>query len=343
MSPFTIMGYAARAVGQPLEPFHYQSAELGEQEVRVSITHCGVCYTDIHGIDDYYGITTYPFVPGHEIVGYVSAVGRAVSSLKEGDRVGIGWQGRSCMQCEWCLQEEEQLCLDIVRSGTWVPYGGFSTSVVVDSRFAYPIPEAMPSEVAAVLMCAGVTVYSPLRSYAAGSSQKVGVIGVGGLGHLAIQFAHALGHEVTAISSSPGKKEQALAFGADHFIVSEDPAAMQQAEYCFDLLLCTAHSKINWEPLLEILKKNGRLVLLGFPSVALNPTDLVAHQLSITGSFIGNRATMQEMLSFAQVHRIVPTVELMPMAQVNEAIQKVKENKARYRIVLVNDIEGVGN
>ena len=343
MSPFTIMGYAARAVGQPLEPFHYQSAELGEQEVRVSITHCGVCYTDIHGIDDYYGITTYPFVPGHEIVGYVSAVGRAVSSLKEGDRVGIGWQGRSCMQCEWCLQEEEQLCLDIVRSGTWVPYGGFSTSVVVDSRFAYPIPEAMPSEVAAVLMCAGVTVYSPLRSYAAGSSQKVGVIGVGGLGHLAIQFAHALGHEVTAISSSPGKKEQALAFGADHFIVSEDPAAMQQAEYCFDLLLCTAHSKINWEPLLEILKKNGRLVLLGFPSVALNPTDLVAHQLSITGSFIGNRATMQEMLSFAQVHRIVPTVELMPMTQVNEAIQKVKENRARYRIVLVNDIEGVGN
>ena len=343
MSPFTIMGYAARAVGQPLEPFHYQSAELGDQEVQVSITHCGVCYTDIHGIDDYYGITTYPFVPGHEIVGYVSAVGRAVSSLKEGNRVGIGWQGRSCMQCEWCLQGEEQLCLDIVRSGTWVPYGGFSTSVVVDSRFAYPIPEAMPSEVAAVLMCAGVTVYSPLRSYAAGSSQKVGVIGVGGLGHLAIQFAHALGHEVTALSSSPEKKEQALAFGADHFIVAGDPATMRQADYYFDLLLCTAHGEINWESLLMTLRKTGKLILLGFPNVALNSTDLVAHQLSITGSFLGNRATMQEMLSFAQVHRIVPTVELMPMTQVNEAIQKVKENRARYRIVLVNDRSRAGD
>ncbi|MCX5973543.1 MAG: NAD(P)-dependent alcohol dehydrogenase [Coprothermobacterota bacterium] len=318
------------------------SPELGDQEVRVSITHCGVCYTDIHGIDDYCGITTYPFVPGHEIVGYVSAVGRAVSSLKEGDWVGIGWQGRPCMQCEWCLQGEEQLCLDIVRSGTWVPYGGFSTSVVVDSRFAYPIPEAMPSEVAAVLMCAGVTVYSPLRSYAAGSSQKVGVIGVGGLGHLAIQFAHALGHEVTALSSSPEKKEQALAFGADHFIVAGDPATMRQTDYYFELLLCTAHGEINWESLLMTLRKTGKLILLGFHNVALNSTDLVAHQLSITGSFLGNRATMQEMLSFAQVHRIVPTVELMPMTQVNEAIQKVKENRARYRIVLVNDRSRMG-
>lgn len=343
MSPSTILGYAAKAVGQPLEPFHYQSAELDGQEVRVSVTHCGVCYTDIHGIDDYYGITTYPFVPGHEIVGYVSAVGRAVSSLKEGDRVGIGWQGRSCMKCEWCLQGQEQLCQDIVRSGTWVPYGGFSTSVVVDSRFAYPIPAVMPSEVAAVLMCAGITVYSPLRTYAAQPSQKIGILGVGGLGHLAIQFAHAFSHEVTALSSSPEKKEQALAFGADHFIVTGDSAAMRQADYYFDLLLCTAHGEIDWESLLMTLRKTGKLILLGFPHVALNSTDLVAHQLSITGSFLGNRATMQEMLSFAQVHRIVPTVERMPMAQVNEAIQKVKENKARYRIVLVNDKDGAGN
>jgi uncharacterized zinc-type alcohol dehydrogenase-like protein len=314
--------------------------KLGEYDIRVSVTHCGVCYTDIQGIDDYYGITDYPFVPGHEIVGYVSAVGSAAAVLKVGDRVGIGWQGRSCMQCEWCLQGQEQLCLDIVRSGTWVPYGGFSTSVVVDSRFAYPIPEAMPSEVAAVLLCAGITVYSALRTYDAQSLQKIGIIGVGGLGHLAIQFARALGYEVTAISSSPEKKEQALAFGAHHFIFSEDQVSLRQVEFGFDLLLCTAHGKIKWEPLLEILKKNGKLVLVGFPGVELNSTDLVAHQLSITGSFIGNRAAMREMLLFAQAHGIAPCIELMPMSQVNQAIQRVKENKARYRIVLVNDTVG---
>jgi uncharacterized zinc-type alcohol dehydrogenase-like protein len=326
-------------VGQPLEPFTYEPPKLGEHDVRVSVTHCSVCHTDIHAIDDYYGITNFPFVPGHEIVGYVSAVGRAVSILKEGDRVGIGWQGRSCKQCEWCLQGEEQLCLDIVPSGTWVPYGGFSSSILVDSRFAYQLPDAMPSEVAAVLMCAGITVYSPLRAYAARPAQKIGIIGVGGLGHLALQFARALDYEVTAISSSPEKKEQALAFGADHFIVSDDQTSLRQVVFGFDLLLCTAHGKINWEALLNTLKKNGRLVLLGFPDVALNSTNLVARQLSITGSFLGNRATMREMLSFAQAHGIVPKVELMPMSQVNEAIQRVKENKARYRIVLVNETD----
>ena len=339
MSPSTILGYAARAVGQPLEPFTYEAPKLGEYDVRVSISHCGVCHTDIHAIDDYYGITTYPFVPGHEIVGYVSAVGRAASGLKEGDRVGIGWQGRSCMRCEWCLKGEEQLCMDIVQSATWVPYGGFSSSVIADSRFAYPLPDSMPSELAAVLVCAGITVYSPLRLYAALPSRKIGIIGVGGLGHLAIQFARALGYEVTAISSSPEKKEQALAFGADHFIVS-DQTSLREVVFAFDLLLCTAHGKINWEALLNTLKKNGKLVLLGFPDVVLNSTDLVAHQLSITGSFLGNRAGMREMLSFAQVHGITPAVELMPMSQANEAIQRVKENKARYRIVLVNDMDG---
>ncbi|MFW9968232.1 MAG: NAD(P)-dependent alcohol dehydrogenase [Candidatus Thorarchaeota archaeon] len=337
-----VLGYAVRGVGQPLEPFTYTSPKLGEYDVRVSVTHCGMCHSDIHAIDNYYGITTFPFVPGHEIVGHVSAVGREVSNPKEGDRIGIGWQGRSCMQCEWCLKGEEQLCMDIVPSGTWVPYGGFSTSISVDSRFAYRLPDAMPSEVAAVLMCAGVTVYSPLRSNAARKGQKIGIIGVGGLGHLALQFARALDYEVTAISSSPDKEDQALAFGADHFIDSHDQASLQKAEFGFDMLLCTASGKINWGLLLNTLKKNGSFVLIGFPDVSFNSTDLVAHQLSITGSFLGNRATMREMLSFAQTHDIVPKVELMPMTEVNEAIRKVRENKARYRVVLFNDITDMG-
>jgi len=340
MSKSTVLGYAAKGIGQSLEPFTYESPKLREHDVRVNVTHCGLCHTDIHAIVDYYGITTYPLVPGHEIVGYVSEAGRAATELEIGDRVGIGWQGRSCMKCEWCLKGEEQLCYDIVDSGTWVPYGGFSSSVVVDSRFAYQLPETIPSEVAAVLMCAGVTVYSPLRRYVAQLS-KIGIIGVGGLGHLAIQFAHALGYEVTAISSSPEKKDQALAFGADSFIDSNDKTQLRQAEYHFDLLLCTANGKLKWESLMTILKKNARLILVGFPDVSFNSTDLVAHQLSIGGSFLGNRATMREMLQFAQKHDIKAEVELMPMTKVNEAIQRVRANKARYRIVLVNDKTGV--
>ncbi|MFW9910383.1 MAG: NAD(P)-dependent alcohol dehydrogenase [Candidatus Thorarchaeota archaeon] len=337
MSSERVSGYAAKGQGKPLEPFTYTTPKLGEYDVRVSVTHCGLCHTDIHAIDNYYGITTYPFVPGHEIVGHVSAIGQEVSDLKVGDRVGVGWLGRSCMKCEWCLQGEEQLCMDIVQSGTWVPYGGFSSSIIADSRFTYPLPESMPSEVAAVLMCAGITVFSPLRFYATREQQKIGIIGVGGLGHIALQFARALDYEVTAISSSLEKKKEALAFGADHFIVSNNNDSLRQAAFSFDYLLCTASDKINWEMLLNTLKKNGRLILVGFPDVEFNSTDLVAHQLSITGSFLGNRATMPEMLSFAQEHGIVPKVELMPMTEVNNAIRKVKENKARYRIVLVNN------
>lgn len=337
MSPSTILGYAARSVGQRLEPFTYEPPDLGEHDVRVSVTHCGLCHTDIQAIDNYYGITSFPFVPGHEIVGRVAAVGPAVAGLKEGDRVGIGWQGRSCGKCEWCLRGETQLCMKIEETTVMVPYGGFSSSVVADCRFVYPLAPAMPSEVAAVLMCAGVTVYSALWMHVTRPGLKVAIVGVGGLGHLAIQFAHAFGCEVTAISSLPVKKEQALGFGSDHFIDANDRAGMRQVDYAHDLLICTANAGIHWEALFMTLKKRGKLVLLGFPDVAFNSTDVVAHELSITGSLIGNPAMMRAMLAFAQEHGITPMVELMPMPQVNEAIRKVKQNQARYRIVLVNE------
>lgn len=339
MAPTTVLGYAAKGIGQRLEPIKYASPGLGEHDVRVSITHCGVCYTDIQGVEDHYGISTFPFVPGHEIVGTISAVGAGVSHLKEGDRVGIGWQGRSCMKCKWCLRGEEHLCEDVDNCGTWKPYGGFASSVVVDGRFAYPLPEAISSEHAAVLMCAGISVYGPLRLYAPEGGKRVGVIGVGGLGHLAIKFAHALGCEVTAISSSPTKKEEALRFGADEFIQAEDELAWRQARFSFDLLLYTSHGRADWTSLVNSVKTKGRLVVIGFSDVPVtfDPMELVVHEMSITGSLIGNRATMRQMLSFAEEHKIVPEVELMPMAQVNEAIRKVRGNEARYRVVLVRD------
>jgi uncharacterized zinc-type alcohol dehydrogenase-like protein len=337
--PGAVHGFAAMAKGRQLEPFTYDPPELKEHEVRVSVTHCGICFSDIHAIDDFYGITSFPFVPGHEVVGHVSEVGSAVAGLRVGDRVGMGWQGRSCMKCEWCLKGEEQLCKDVEKNGVWAPHGGFASSVTADARFVYPLPESMPSEVGAVLLCAGVTVYSPLRTFKAGPSDKVCVVGVGGLGHLAIQFAHALGCEVTVISSSPGKKEQALGFGADDFVVAGDNERIKQLYYNFDLVLYTGHTEIDWTRVLWTVKTNGRLVMMGFPpaNVSVDLMELVVHQQSVTGSFLGSRATMKEVLSFAQAHKIAPMVEQMPMAQANEAIQKVKENKARYRIVLVND------
>lgn len=338
MSQSAVQGYAAMALGQPLEPISYPAPHLGEHDVRVAISHCGVCFTDIHAIDDYYGITSFPFVPGHEIAGYVEARGRRVVGLKEGDRVGIGWQGRSCTRCAWCTQDEPQLCQDIAEMGTWERHGGFASSVTVDGRFAYPLPAALPSEVAAVLMCAGMSVYTPLRAYAKGPGQKVGIIGVGGLGHLAIQFAHALGCEVTALSSSPAKEREAVAFGADHFVVTGDRARMRPIDYAFDLVLCTAHGNLDWGELLMTLRKRGRLVLIGFPDLSTNSTDVVAHELSITGSFLGNPATMREMLSFAQAQGVAPLFEQMAMADVNAAISRLKKNKAHYRIVLSNDI-----
>lgn len=341
MAASVVAGYAASEPGKALSPITYTLPALGDYEVQIAITHCGVCYTDIQGIDDHYGISTYPFVPGHEIVGTVEAIGPKVRGLRRGERVGVGWQGRSCLECEWCLQGEEHLCRDIENCATWKPYGGFSSSVVVDGRFAYPLPEGMPAEHAAVLMCAGVSVYAPLTRYVPEGGQKVGVIGVGGLGHLAIQFAHALGCQVTAMSSSPGKREEALAFGADDFIDIRDAGRLREAALTFDLLLYTSHGRADWTSLLNCLATKGRLVVVGFSDepVTFEPLELVVHQMSISGSLIGSRATMRDMLSFAHSHSIAPEVQVLPMNQVNEAIRRLKANEVRYRIVLVRDTD----
>lgn len=337
MARSMIQGYAALSVGGSLEPFDYEQPELGENDVRVSVSHCGLCHTDIQAIENYYGISNFPFVPGHEIVGHVSEMGPGVSGLRAGDRVGIGWQGRFCGECEWCVRGETQLCMEIEKTTVMEPYGGFSTSVIADHRFVYPLPQGLPSEDAAVLMCAGLTVYSALCTHLTTPGLKLAVVGIGGLGHLAIQFARAFGCHVTAISSSPGKMEEAHGFGAEHFLDANDKASMRAAAFDFDLVLCTANAGIHWELLLSAIKKRGKMILLGFPDVAFNSTDLVAHELMLVGSLIGNPSMMRAMLSFAQQHQIKPEVELMPMSHVNAAIEKVLQNQARYRIVLVND------
>ena len=338
MSAQTISGYAAMANGQALEPYTYEMPGLGDREVRVAVTHCGLCYTDIQGISDHYGICDFPFGPGHEVVGYVTELGSSATMLKIGDRVGTGWQGRSCGKCEWCLRGEVQLCEDIDICGVWRPYGGFSTSVVVDERFAYPLPSAMRSEVAAVLMCAGITVFNPIQRYASDGYKKVAVMGLGGLGHLAIEFAHAFGCEVTAISSSPSKQQKALELGADHFILISDDDAMLKARYSFDVLLYTSHGDTDWTTLVKSVRTNGKLVVAGFSDVPItfDPLELVVHQSSMTGSFIANHETMRAMLTFSRDHAITPAIELIPMAQVNTAIRRLKEERPQHRFVLFN-------
>jgi len=338
MSCSKINGYAAMKQGAMLTPFSYDPPLLKKNEVRITITHCGLCGSDIQGIDDVYKIVEYPFVPGHEVVGHICEVGSEVQHSRIGERVGVGWQGRACMCCEWCLKGDVHLCMDVAYNGSWSPYGGFSSSIVVEDGFAYPLPDEMVSEEAAVLMCAGFTVFVPLSRNCTIPSLKIGIVGIGGLGHLAIQFAKALGYEVTAISSSPGKREEALMLGADRFIPVSDKAALNQAEFYFDMLYVTAHGGIAWGDMMKILKKRGKLFLSGFPQVDLCSVDLVSHELSIVGSFLGTQAEMREMLDFAYTHNIKPILELMLMSQVNQAIEKLRHNKARYRIVLVNDI-----
>ncbi len=332
-----ITGYAAMTQGALLTPFTYDEPPLKPNEVRIDITHCGLCGTDIQGIDNYYEIVNYPFVPGHEIVGHISAVGSAVSPDRLGQRVGVGWQGRACGKCEWCLKGDVHLCMEVADNGSWTPYGGFSSSVAVEEGFAYSLPEEMPSEVAAVMMCAGFTVYSALHKYCSTPGLRLGVVGIGGLGHLALQFANAMGYEVTALSSSTHKRDEALSLGAKNFISTSDKSALSDAAYYFDLLYVTAHGGIPWEQLTAILNKRGKLVLSGFPDLNLDSVDLVAHELSIEGSFLGTQQDMRDMLYFAQAHGIQPMLELFPMSQVNQAIEKLRHNKAHYRIVLVND------
>ena len=340
MDTSIITGFAALAKRAVLTPYNYEPPPLGDHDVRIAVTHCGLCATDIQAIDDYYDITDYPFVPGHEVVGIITEVGSSISPTRIRERVGAGWQGRACGKCDWCRQGLVNLCQDVVNNASWKPHGGFSSSISVNGDFAYKLPEGMLSEVAAVLMCAGITVFTPLFNQRGPHQQRIGIAGVGGLGHLAIQYARKLGYEVTAISTSASKKEEALSLGANRFLLINDREEERKCGYYFDLILCTAHGSVDWVSMLEMLKKHGRVILTGFPDMNLKPVDLVAHELTISGSFLGTPSDMRAMLQFSHEHAIKPMIELMPMAEVNKAIQKVRENKARYRIVLYNDLKG---
>ncbi len=331
-----IEAFAAHGAKQPLEPFAYDAQPLGPWDVEISITCCGVCHSDVHLVDDDWGLSTYPLVPGHEIVGTVKEVGPQVTHLSPGQRVGVGWQRSACLSCEFCLAGEENLCpqQEAVCMGH---FGGFARALRTDSRFVFPLPAALPAEQAAPLLCGGITIYSPLRRYVA-PRMKVGVIGLGGLGHLAVQFARAFGCDVTVFSTTEAKEEESRQLGAHRFVWTRQPGALEKAANSLHFLLNTVHVDLDWPLYLDLLRPNGILCTVGASGapVSVPAFALLVGQKAITGSVIGGRHRIREMLEFAARHAVAARVETMPMREVNAALDKVRRNQARYRMVLKN-------
>ena len=332
-----IQGLAAHAAGAELLPFHFDPGKLGSQEVEIAITHCGICHSDLHLISNDWGISHYPFIPGHEVVGTVSAVGNEVRGLELGQRVGLGWQSNSCGVCEWCLRGLENLCPDA--EGTCVHrHGGYADRVRANARFVIPIPEALGSEQTAPLLCGGITVYSPMRTHGINPSSRVGIVGIGGLGHLALQFARVFGARVTAFSTSAAKEKEARALGADDFVNSRESKAMKEIAGSLDFILNTANADQDWGTYLQALRPTGTLCFVGVPPspVSVHAFPLISGMRSMSGNPTGSPYGLREMLDVAARHGVKATTELFPMTKANEAIEKVKKNKVRYRAVLGN-------
>jgi uncharacterized zinc-type alcohol dehydrogenase-like protein len=331
MSP-TIRAYAQRTSRGPLEAVDlpHPGAPCGH-DVEVRIDHCAVCHSDVHLLDGDWGDVARPLVPGHEIVGRVVARGPD-ATLAEGALVGVGWQCGACGRCAACLSGREHLCTGGKVRTCVGRQGGFATRVQVDSRFAFELPAALDAATAAPLLCAGLTVFSPLERFGAGPGVRVGVVGVGGLGHLAVRFAAALGAEVLAFDPDSSKRPLALALGARDLVDVRGPLPVGAV----DLLLVTTHASLDWNAWLKVLALEGTLCLIGVPSepLRLGVDPLLDEQKRVTGSVIGSPATMRRMLAFAAEWAIAPITERLPLARAAEAVARVREGHARLRIVL---------
>jgi uncharacterized zinc-type alcohol dehydrogenase-like protein len=334
-----IKAYAVLEKGQKLQPWDYEPTPLKNDQIEIKVTHNGLCHTDLHMRDDDWQVTTFPLVAGHEVVGIVTEVGENVYGIQKGDRVGAGWISNSCRVCDYCLRGEENICRKGYTGLIVGNHGGFADKMRVTADFVYKIPDGLDSASAAPLLCAGITVYTPLRTHIKHPCTKVGILGIGGLGHLAVKFAKAMGAEVTAFSTSPNKEIEAKEFGAHHFKNWGNSDDIKSVEGSFDLILSTVSSEIDWDKAFSLLGNNGVLCIVGIPVSSLNVPliPLIFGQKSIAGSIVGGRKFMTEMLEFAAVHNIIPKIETMPLSQVNEAMDKVAANQARYRIVLLSE------
>jgi uncharacterized zinc-type alcohol dehydrogenase-like protein len=340
----------ARAVGThapdaPLAALEIQRRAIGPRDVRIDIRFCGICHSDIHFSRGEWGEVPYPAVPGHEIAGIVAAVGSEVSRFAPGDRVGVGCMVNSCRECENCRAGDEQYCLagntqtygSVDRDGT-VTYGGYSDHVIVDQDFVLTIPDGLELDAAAPLLCAGITTYSPLRRWNAGPGKRVAVVGLGGLGHMAVQIAHAMGAEVTVLSQSLRKQEDGLKLGADAYSATSDDATFDELAGRFDLIVNTVSAGIDIGRFLSLLRTDGTLVNVGAPSEPLPVPAfaLILQRRSFAGSAIGGIRETQEMLDFCAEHGITAEIEVVSADQVNEAWERVLASDVRYRFVIDN-------
>ncbi len=328
--------YAASNPGAELKKIWLDLPKnLGPFEVDIQVEYCGICHSDIHLIDNDWGISTYPLVPGHEVVGTIVRCGSQVQHLQVGQRIGVGWQSRSCLHCEWCAAGWENLCPQEEATCVGRP-GGFAERLIVDSRFAFPLPESLPLQGVAPLMCAGITVFSPLVTWQVAPGDRVAVIGIGGLGHLAVQFARAMGCEVAALSHSPEKASDVQQLGARHFLLIDDAETLKNYRRYFDFILSTIYHSLDWKPFLLLLRPRGKLCFVGAPGEAFNfsPAHLLEGHHVVCASTIGNRHQIMQMLHFADLYGISAQVEVVPASRVNAAVEKVRQGAARYRMVL---------
>ncbi|MXV53301.1 alcohol dehydrogenase catalytic domain-containing protein [Pedobacter sp. HMF7647] len=339
-----INAYAAQKADQPLGPFKIDRREPGADDVEIEILYCGVCHSDIHTARNEWGATVYPAVPGHEIVGKVTRTGDNVSRFKVGDTVGVGCFVDSCMHCDNCANDLEQYCLNgnTQTYNAWsqdkktITYGGYSTHIVVTQHFVLSIPENLPLEGVAPLLCAGITTYSPLKYWNVKSGDKVAVVGLGGLGHMAVKLAAAMGAEVTMLSRSPGKEKDAQELGAHHFELTTNPENMKKLANTFDFIVDTVSAEHDYNEYLVLLKTNGIMIVLGAPPspapvAALN---LIFGRRSIVGSLVGGIKETQEMLDYCGEHGITSDVEVINMDQINEAYDRTIKGDVHYRFVV---------
>ena len=337
-------GFAAQEATAPLAPYEFERREPGPHDVQIEIIYCGVCHSDIHQVRNEWGGTIYPIVPGHEIVGRVTKVGSAVKKFKEGDLAGVGCLVDSCRDCQNCKEGLEQYCENgsvgtynsYEKDGKTVTYGGYSNRIVTTEDFVLKVSEKLPLEGVAPLLCAGITTYSPLRHWNVGKGHKVGVLGLGGLGHMAVKFAVSFGAEVTMLSTSPQKEADAKRLGAHRFALTKDKDQLKELTKYFDFIIDTVSAEHDYNMYLNMLNTNGVMICVGAPPApAQVPAfNLIFQRRSIAGSLIGGLPETQEMLDYCAEHNIVSDVEVIPMQKINEAYERLLKGDVRYRFVI---------
>ena len=337
------LGFAAASARSPLAPLAFECRDPRQHDVVIDIHYCGICHSDIHQARDEWGGSIFPMVPGHEIAGVVKSVGSKVTKYKIGDKVGVGCFVDSCRACVQCKNGLEQYCL----GGMVATYngrdrdgkptmGGYANTIVVDENYVLRMPEHLPLDAAAPLLCAGITLYSPLMHWKAGAGKKVAIIGLGGLGHMGVKIAHALGADVTVLSHSDKKKDDAKRLGADHYYATSDAPTFQKLQGTFDLMICTVSAQIDWNQYLNLLAVDGTMVVVGIPEkeVPVGAFSLVMGRRSLAGSLIGGIKETQEMLDFCGKNNLVCDIEKIAIQNVNEAYERVLKSDVRYRFVI---------